>query len=232
MARTVNEQEYALKRSEILAATRKLLYRKGYDQITIKDVIDEVQISKGAFYHYFESKQALLEALLDQTRAESEVMLRDIISDTSLPPVARLQHFFDTVGRWKVAQKEYVLSLLRSWYADENVLVRLRVQEGMVVHIAPLLNHLIAEGVAEGTFHTAFPDVAGQMILTLLVGMGDTFAKALFVADRSAATIAQIERMIAAYNDAIDRVLGVPAGTLHLIDEATTREWFVLGGAA
>ncbi|EFO80051.1 transcriptional regulator, TetR family [Oscillochloris trichoides DG-6] len=146
--------------------------------------------------------------------------------------MARLQHFFDSVGRWKVAQKDYVLSLLRSWYADENVLVRLRVQEGMVLDIAPLLNQLIAEGVAEGFFHTEFPDVAGQMILTLLVGMGDTFAKALFVADRSEMAIAQIERMIAAYNDAIDRVLGVPAGTLHLIDETTAREWFVLGGAS
>ncbi|EFO80050.1 transcriptional regulator, TetR family [Oscillochloris trichoides DG-6] len=86
MARTINEQEYALKRSEILDATRKLLYRKGYDQITIKDVIDEVQISKGAFYHYFDSKQALLEALLERMRTESERLFRDIIGDTSLPP--------------------------------------------------------------------------------------------------------------------------------------------------
>jgi hypothetical protein len=39
-----------------------------------------------------------------------------------------------------------------------------------------------------------------------------------------------VERMIAAYNDALERVLGARPGSLHLIDMATTREWFAAGG--
>jgi hypothetical protein len=34
-----------------------LVYTKGYEQMTIQDILDDLQISKGAFYHYFGSKK-------------------------------------------------------------------------------------------------------------------------------------------------------------------------------
>ena len=66
MARIVKEEEYVEKRNEILAVAQRLVYTKGYEQMTIQDMLDELQISKGAFYHYFGSKQALLEALIEE----------------------------------------------------------------------------------------------------------------------------------------------------------------------
>jgi hypothetical protein len=35
------------------------------------------------------------------------------------------------------------------------------------------------------------------------------------------------ERLIAAYDDALERVLGAPAGSLHLMDAESLKEWFV-----
>jgi AcrR family transcriptional regulator len=56
MARTVNEQEYAEKRGQILDAAQRLVYTKGYERMTIGDILADLQISSGAFYHYFDSK--------------------------------------------------------------------------------------------------------------------------------------------------------------------------------
>ena len=39
MARTVKEQEYATKRNEILDIARKLVYTKGYEQMSIQDIL-------------------------------------------------------------------------------------------------------------------------------------------------------------------------------------------------
>ena len=61
MARSVNEKEYAVKRNEILDVAQRFVYTRGYEQMSIQDILDELHISKGAFYHYFDSKQALLE---------------------------------------------------------------------------------------------------------------------------------------------------------------------------
>ena len=51
MARPVKEHEYRVKRSAILDAARRLVQTKGYEQMAIQDVLDDLQISKGAFYH-------------------------------------------------------------------------------------------------------------------------------------------------------------------------------------
>src|SRR5215831_16667548 len=64
MARIVKEP--AVRRNEILDVAQRLVYTKGYEQMTIQDIVDDLQLSKGAFYHYFDSKQALLEALVQR----------------------------------------------------------------------------------------------------------------------------------------------------------------------
>ncbi|MEI7771283.1 MAG: TetR/AcrR family transcriptional regulator [Chloroflexales bacterium] len=230
MARTVNAQEYAVKRAEILDVTWRLMYSKGYDQITIKDIIDELKISKGAFYHYFDSKQDLLEALLERLGQESEQIFAQILHEPGLPTLIRLQRYFDSSGRWKVAQKANLLSLLRSWYADENAVVRLKVQTMMLAHIGPLLGQLIARGVAEGELMTTFPDLAGSIVISMLVGLGDAFSRMLLTPAPQPDALQVAERMVMAYNDALERVLGARPGSLHLIDAETTREWFVAGG--
>ena len=66
MARIVKEEVYAEKRNAILDVAQRLIYTKGYEQMTIQDMLDDLQISKGAFYHYFDSKQAVLEALVER----------------------------------------------------------------------------------------------------------------------------------------------------------------------
>ena len=66
MARKVNEQEYAEKRNEILEAAQRLVFTKGYERMTIQDLQAELKISSGAFYHYFGSKPAVLEALAER----------------------------------------------------------------------------------------------------------------------------------------------------------------------
>jgi hypothetical protein len=34
-------------------------------------------------------------------------------------------------------------------------------------------------------------------------------------------------KLVAAYNDTLERVLGAPAGSLNLMDDETLKEWFV-----
>jgi AcrR family transcriptional regulator len=124
MARVVNEKEHALKRNQILDATQRLIYTKGYEQMSIQDILDELKISKGAFYHYFDSKPALLEAVLERMQHESKQALLPIVQDPHLDALEKLQRFFDTSVRWKTARKAFLIELLRVWYTDHNAIVR------------------------------------------------------------------------------------------------------------
>ena len=50
-------------KSRIVSAAWKLFYEYGYDNTTVDDIVEASQTSKGSFYHYFESKDALLGSL-------------------------------------------------------------------------------------------------------------------------------------------------------------------------
>ena len=59
------------RREEILKAASALISQKGYRRTTLQDILDAVGCSKGSFYHHFDSKLQVLEAIaLMRTRAD------------------------------------------------------------------------------------------------------------------------------------------------------------------
>ena len=50
-------------KSKIVSAAWKLFYEQGYDDTTVDEIIKESGTSRGSFYHYFESKDALVGSL-------------------------------------------------------------------------------------------------------------------------------------------------------------------------
>jgi TetR/AcrR family transcriptional repressor of nem operon len=227
MARTVKEETYAIKRKEILDAAQRLVYTKGYEQMSIQDILNELKISKGAFYHYFGSKGDLLEALIDQMRQEAEPIILPIIDDPELSALDKLHRFFDTAARWKTARKDYILSLVNIWYADENAIVRQKIETTQIKWATPLLEKVICQGVEEGVFNTAFPDQIAELVLSLIYHIGDAMVALIFSSQEKESEFARAEKMVAAYNDALERVLGAPAGSVNMIDGKTLRAWFV-----
>jgi AcrR family transcriptional regulator len=233
MARTVKAEAFTVKRNEIVDVAQRFVYTKGYDQMSIQDILDNLQISKGAFYHYFDSKGDLLEALIDRMRLDVEPIIMPIIDDPDLPPLVKIHRLFDTVGRWKTARKEHLISLLRAWYADENAIVRQKSTASVFQWFTPLLARVIREGKQEGVLTTAFPDQAAEIVLSVLWSLGETFKDLIFGSESPEEKKQLASRIVAAYNDAMDRVLGAPPGSLNLIDAETLNEWFISpnGGA-
>ncbi|WP_426435719.1 TetR family transcriptional regulator [Bradyrhizobium genosp. P] len=73
MARTRSENYDDIQRG-ILASACGLFARQGYMRASISDLADACKLSRGALYHYFESKEAILFAILD-------AHIREMIAD-------------------------------------------------------------------------------------------------------------------------------------------------------
>jgi AcrR family transcriptional regulator len=227
MARTAREG--TTRHKEILDVAQRLVYTKGYEQMTIQDILDELKISKGAFYHYFDSKPALLDGLLERMLTEVEKVLIPIVQAPDLRAIEKLGRYFSTAGLWKTAQKDFLLALLRVWYADENALVRQKQMALAIKRIAPLLTAIVQQGVTEGAFTTAYPDQAGEIILALFQSLGDAWVELLLAEPPARDTLTQLEKRVAAYTETLERVLGAPAGSVQLMDPALLKEWVPAG---
>jgi TetR/AcrR family transcriptional regulator, transcriptional repressor for nem operon len=228
MARTVKPEAFAAKRREILDAAQRLVLTKGYEQMSIQDILDEVQISSGAFHHYFDSRKALLEAFIERIRQESEKPLLPIIHDPHLSATEKMQGFFNTLDSLRIAHKADIIKLGRIWYTDANAIVRQKVEQAVFALRAPLITEIVQQGVREGTFAIAHPDKAGEVILSLLQGMGNTHAALLLSPEEERDHSHIIENIIvthAAYMDAIERVLGAPPHSFYRTDAVAANVW-------
>jgi AcrR family transcriptional regulator len=241
MARTVKEQEYTKKRNDILNATQRLIYTKGYESMTIQDILSDLQISSGAFYHYFDSKPAVLEAFKTRMQEEIEVGLLPVVHDPLLTALEKLRGFFLSLDRLRMAHKADVVELGRVWYKDSNAIVRQKVDAAVLKQRGLLLNEIVRQGIQEGVFTTFYPDQAGEVISSLLHGMENTHARLLLwltqdydngVTFSDSATIGSdlnyiedIVRTHAAYMDAIERVLDAPPNSLYRVDAEAVNVW-------
>jgi len=225
VARTLNPTAHALRRDAFLDAAQRLMQTKGYEQMSVQDVLDELDASKGAFYHYFDSKTALLEALIERMMQEAVQIITPIIDDPHLPALEKFQRYFDTVARWKTAQKTLMLALLRVWYTDDNAIVRQKVTSSGLKRITPLLTAIIQQGAQEGVFLTPHPDQVCAVAFSIMLGLGDSLAETLLAHSSENETLQIMQNTVAAYTDALERILAAPSGCLQLIDEQSLKEW-------
>jgi AcrR family transcriptional regulator len=215
------------RRSEILDVAQRLVATKGYEQMTIADILDELGISKGAFYHYFDSKASLLEALIERMRAEAEKILMPIFHDPELSALEKIQRWFETTARWKTTHKAYLLSLLSVWFHDDNAVVVQKLHSDTARWIVPHLTDVVRQGIQEGVFRTSYPDHVGRVVTSLLYDLGDALGHMILSAAPNAAEFRDAEATAAVYTDALERALGAAPGSLLLVDAETLREWFV-----
>lgn len=226
MPRSVNLEEYSKKQNEILDVAQHLVYTRGFEQFAIQDILDQLKISKGAFFHYFPSKSALLEALIERLSNQAKALVDPIVQDPHLSALEKLHRYSDAVGRWKTAQKDLMLSVLRVWYADDNAIVRLKVQSMGLKWMAPILTDIVRQGIREGTFSFPYPDQAGEVIYYMLSSLADTFAGMLLHAQPDPDAFERARQSVTVYMRALERILRAPENSLHLMDDEILREWF------
>lgn len=226
MARTLNPVVHTIKREAFVDAALHLITHKGYEQMSIQDLLDELEASRGAFYHYFDSKQALLEAVIERMVDAGLAAVAPIVENPHLTALEKLTGVFGGIGRWKTDRKALVLSLLEVWISDENAIVREKFRRGLAGHLLPLLSTIVEQGKAEGVFNAISPVATAQVMLMLLLGLQEV-ATDLFIA-RQADTITyeDVVRSFASYTDAFERILGAPGGTVDIVDDVVMREWF------
>ena len=225
MARVVKEP--SVRRNEILEVAQRLVQTRGYEQMAIQDILDELRLSKGAFYHYFDSKQTLLEALVERNLEEVQRLLVPIAEHPSLRALEKLRQYFALIVRWKIERKSLVLELARVWYTDDNAIVRDKVHAVGVNRVAPRLAAIIRQGVEEGDLATDYPDQAGAITLSLVRDLNEVLARLLLAFAPESDDPRPLSTTVAAYTDALERVLGARSGSLQIIDEPSLRDWLL-----
>lgn len=212
-----------IRRAELLDRASGLFLRHGFDRVSLNDLIADAGVSKGAFYHWFPSKEALIAALAERSAREAFAVIEVALAKCEGNALDRLnavlQAGFDVnMDMGGPEQLAAMVSLLR----PENAHLYGRILAVEERLFRPLLTRLISDGVAEGIFDTFDPEGVADMIYGLAARTNSNIVDVSSAADESARdrAIDVLTTRFRLHGLAIDRILGLPDGSIA----ALTRE--------
>src|SRR5262249_2893957 len=145
MARTRDPVAHAVRRDAFLDSAQRLIQAKGYTQMSIQDVLDDLGASKGAFYHYFDSKAALLEGVVTRMVDVSTAAMAPVVADPGRSALEKFNAVFTGLATFKAERRELVLALMRVWLSDDNVFMREKFRRGVIARMTPLIASIIRQ---------------------------------------------------------------------------------------
>ena len=77
MAPKVSEEHMEERRQQILDAAVRSFSRGGLHQTTIEDIRLEAELSRGAVYHYFKTKEDIIDAIRERSAGQAESIYRE-----------------------------------------------------------------------------------------------------------------------------------------------------------
>ena len=148
----------------ILDTASTLFLQKGYDKTTLQDIINATKLSKGAIYHHFASKEAIIIAVVDRVGEAQSAMLAKVRDRKGLTGAEKLREMFRTAVR--LSFQGGILNML-PFLIENPKFMALQMQsilgEAAPDYILPILK----EGIADGSIRADYPEQLAEVLLLL-----------------------------------------------------------------
>lgn len=207
-----------VRRAELIDCAQALFLAKGYERTTINEVIAATGLSKGAFYHHFRAKEDLLEAIVERFGRQATAFVAKVQAERSLDAVHRLNLLLSLSRDWKVEHLPELRAMFTTLLRPENALLYHRIVGAAFAVLAPAVTEVIRQGAREGAFQVTDPAVTAEAILALAEGRRALVMEALSKAEAGDLdpAVALIMGRVRAEQEIIERVLGLPPGSIDL----------------
>lgn len=188
-------KEYDERRNEIIDIAEGLFHMKGYDKCTVNDILNEIGIAKGTFYHYFKSKEEVLDAIVLRYREIVINRTNEILKIDDISPEEKLLHTFMSMQ----IKNQVGSDMLDEMHKTENALLHQKTLNQMVTALAPVLAEIIEEGIEKKAWSCKYPLQYMQIFLASSLTLTD---EGIFELDADsqmkimAALISMLEKML------------------------------------
>ncbi|MFO3665056.1 TetR/AcrR family transcriptional regulator [Anaerococcus sp. ENR0831] len=142
--------DYFDRKSEILDMARSMFISIGYEDTSINDLIKRLGIAKGTFYHYFKSKEELLDQVINEVNTEiveniSEIASLDRSADEKL---------FMAISALKVENHNMITDHM---HKPENALLHQKTLNSILKDVTPYFEKIIEDGNRTNVFSCKYP---------------------------------------------------------------------------
>lgn len=152
--------------NRILDAAIDLFLEKGYDNTTIQDIVDALgDLSKGAIYHHFKSKEEIIEAVIPRLYDSSDNQLLKIKESTSYTGLEKLNKTM-LISLKNPGQEKLAMAAPNLMKNPRFLTQQLY---NTIENIVPqLVEPMIREGIKDGSIVTDNPKEVAETFMILM----------------------------------------------------------------
>ena len=147
--------------AQAAGAARRLFQAEDYDKITMQDVVDELGIAKGTIYYYFNCKEDLLKAVVENIVEEDIERKQMLIKTTHGNALEKIRALIESDS---MAVKNP--ALLEHLHKPSNAGMHIQLLAVTIMQEVPLYGKLIRQGCNEGIFQTDTPLECAEFIIS------------------------------------------------------------------
>jgi len=156
-------------KEKILKCAERLFSLNGYDATSVQDICKEVGISKGAFFHYFPTKESLFLEVLDLWLSELYEKLEEKRKEEKevFQSIIKMGEIFKDIFSQSEQKLFLFLEFLRRSTKDERIISGLR---NYYRRYKEYFSSLIEEGINEGSIKKIDPDLLSRTLISFAIG--------------------------------------------------------------
>lgn len=185
------------RKNEILDVADELFNKQGFDNTSIRNILEKVGIARGTLYHHFDSKEEIMDALIERYNKTALSAAKQVADNKNLPVLERLLQTFMAMN----VSKDNDTSILDHVHKPQNALLHQKMHKSMLEGIPPILLGIVEDGIAEGLFDTPYPYESLEMIVVYINTVLDDNSESLTQEDyltKMSALIYNIETLLKA----------------------------------
>ena len=216
------------RKQAFLDTALELFNEKGYEKTTINDIIKNMGVSKGAFYHYFDSKEDVIEQISDNY-AERVLRVTGLLADRKdLKAADKINQLFQIVQGYKRSSGERRKRIKQIFQDGQNLKLERKILTKLRRQMAVSLEKIIREGVENKEFRPVNVREMTEFVQFSIQGLNtsceELYAEAMNQEPPDLETFqARLEEKLQFYEEVLAQIFQVPPGTIQLKEAYLTR---------
>ncbi|MGB9787889.1 MAG: TetR/AcrR family transcriptional regulator [Dictyoglomus turgidum] len=156
-------------KSKLILSGEKLFSQKGYDATSISDICERAGVSKGAFFHYFPTKEAFFLEILDRWLFDLSVKIDGYLEDEDRVSsgIIRMSEIFREIFKESKEKFFLFLEFLRQGIKDKEILEKLR---EYFKKYKSYFSFLIEKGKKEGSLKDVDSNIISCILISFSIG--------------------------------------------------------------
>lgn len=188
------------RKKELIKKAYELFITKGYENTSVDDIIASAGIAKGTYYYHFESKQQILEEVVNMI-IDNSIERAEQILKSDLKFEEKLVYIILAL---KMTPEEQPMQ--NTIHTNENIILHKKINDKIIDRAVPILSQLVREVKNAGIF-SVDDNIEERVRITLIL------STELF--DHNEVN----ENRILVFIDTLEKIYGAKTGTLSFISK-------------